>query len=109
MAGSRATTIDQTIQTEKASSSAGIETQRLRRAIAPALLGPEDRVLGAPVLEHARHLGPAGVVDRLPSPAVAGSWSSPRPARFRSIARIDRCIQASAMATSTNSSAKQEV
>ena len=98
MAGSRATTIDQTIQTEKARSSAGIEIQRLRRAIAPARRRP-------------RRPGPRGASPRAraasrsgrgrgspPSPAAPEAGRAPRPRAFRSIARIERCIQESAIA-----------
>ena len=46
-AGSLATTTDQTIQTANDSSSAGIEIQRLRRAMARPGLVPELRVLRA--------------------------------------------------------------
>ena len=98
IAGSCATTTDQTIQTEKASSSAGIEIQRLRRAIARPVVSQNVLVLGPPVLD--QHRGMARRARARGSPASRAGRAASIELRAFGRAfhrRIEKCIQVSAI------------
>ena len=93
IAGSRATTTDQTIHTAKASSSAGIDSQRLRRATVGPAFSAQNVGSSGRQSSMTRILPGARRARACPFPAVPGSSSRACP-RPRSIRRIERCIQA---------------
>ena len=81
MAGSRATTIDQTIQTEKARSSAGIEIQRLRRAMRRPVSAQKTGSSGCQSSStRGISVRPGTWISSISG--SAGSWSSSAPARL---------------------------
>ncbi|OIQ74604.1 hypothetical protein GALL_437390 [mine drainage metagenome] len=108
MAGSRATTTDHTIQTLNASSSAGIEIHRLRRAMRRPFACQKAGSSGV----HSSSVWAAETPPVRSIPCISGSSgnaSSDAPCALRSMCRIAMCIQASEAPTRRNISAKAEV
>ena len=109
-AGSLATTTDQTIQTAKASSSAGIEIQRLRRAIARPFSSQKAWSSGFQSFSTWPDSAPTcfsswiGCIS-----GNCGSFSSPGASASRSMRWMARCIQISEPPAIRNSSMKQLV
>ena len=108
MAGRRAMTTDQTIQSAKARTSAGIDSHRLRRAIRRPLLAQKLASSGRQSsITRGISVWPGTWISA--SSAKAGNWSSTFPCACRSMERIVMCIQPNETSTTPKSSAKHEV
>src|SRR5262249_1273525 len=108
--GSFATTTDQTCQTAKDSSSAGIEIHRLRRAIARPVVFQNAGSSGRQSVNTAPASAPTSAAVSIAGiSGGAGNRGSASAATPRSIARMETGIQNNAVPTSANSSMKQLV
>ncbi len=107
--GSLATTTDHTCHTAKESRRAGIEIQRLRRAMRRPVLSQNAGSSGRQSL---RVCPICGATTGLGKPNISGnggSFARTSPAVPRSMCRMLMCVHRSATATRTNNAMKQLV